>query len=402
MLGVSAGGVLARYTLARLTKFVGVNHADTRLLITMDSSHQGANVPLALQHFLYDLGEQKVLGQTIKENEKDLKDFMALNLQPATAQLLKARVTSQGVVAFYTFLNGPNSPYQQMVRFDVNNPNNAIAPYKFLAVAQGNQCGVPVIGPNVSFATQDAPFALFNYWTPPPFTTIGSSKWWLTTELNPLPNIGVNTIEYFKFERKIRLFGLSFGKKIINEYTRQNPQDYISWDAVAGGTQSIDDRTGGGLSTGLIKKDNFGNFGKIFAKLKAGPSLIINQDVFSFVPTSSALDAPFNSNPAYVFNYAANVNTNTSTFKYQAQSKETGSTLFNRNHTDYTPRNAQWIYNEMENIAQPPITCVDYCTSNVSFIIFPANCAILCGDVSYKIFSAVQTSTLAGTVPVYT
>lgn len=62
VLGVSAGGVLCRYTLARMTKEVSPASTDTRLLITMDSPHQGSNVPLALQHFLYDLAEQKVLG----------------------------------------------------------------------------------------------------------------------------------------------------------------------------------------------------------------------------------------------------------------------------------------------------------------------------------------------------
>jgi hypothetical protein len=140
VLGVSAGGVLARYTLARMTKNIGVNSTDTRLLVTMDSPHQGANVPLSLQHFLYDLGEQKVLGQRIKNNNADLKKFIQLNDAPATAQLLKARVVdANGTVLFNTFLNGDNSPYQKMVRFDaVNNPNNVTPPYKFLALSQGS------------------------------------------------------------------------------------------------------------------------------------------------------------------------------------------------------------------------------------------------------------------------
>lgn len=371
VLGVSAGGVLARYTLARMTKQIAVNSTDTRLLFTMDSPHQGANVPLGLQHFLYDLGEQKILGQKIKNNNAGLKKFIDLNTQPATAQLLKARVIDgDGTVVFNTFLNGPNSPYQQMVRFDATyNPNNIVPPYKFLAIAQGNQCGVPVTSSNINFANQDAEFAVFRFWLPPtPWTPpiYISSKWWLTSELNALPNSGTANIEYFKFERRIKLWGIGFGWKTMAENTRQNPAGYVGWDAAPGGTQSIIDRTGGGLSEGLSKVD-VGSVGKIFASLKAGASLNINQDVFSFVPTTSALDATFGTNPFTVFNYLITGNLNTSTFKYQAQSKEVGSALFNINHTDFTPRNAKWIYNEMENITQT-ITCQDYCQNSVQIL----------------------------------
>ncbi|RYE11941.1 MAG: hypothetical protein EOP51_32435, partial [Sphingobacteriales bacterium] len=53
IVGISAGGVLARYTLAKMTKIISSASTDTRLLITHDSPHQGSNVPLAFQHFLY-------------------------------------------------------------------------------------------------------------------------------------------------------------------------------------------------------------------------------------------------------------------------------------------------------------------------------------------------------------
>ena len=68
IIGTSAGGILARYTLARMTKTISPESTDTRLLITHDSPHQGANVPLAFQHFLYDLGFSTILGMPIKEN----------------------------------------------------------------------------------------------------------------------------------------------------------------------------------------------------------------------------------------------------------------------------------------------------------------------------------------------
>jgi hypothetical protein len=397
VLGVSAGGVLARYTLARMTKNIGVNSTDTRLLLTMDSPHQGANVPLALQHFLYDLGEQTVLGQKIKDNNADLKNFIQLNNQPATAQLLKARVVDgNGTVVYNTFLNGPNSPYQQMVRFDaLYNPNNVVPPYKFLAVSQGSQCGAPVTAPSINFASQDAEFAIFRFWFPPtpwtPFIYV-SSKWWLTSQLNALPNNGVDNIEYFKFERRIKLWGIGFGWKTLSEHTRQNPVGYVGWDAAPGGTQSIKDRTDGGLSTGTQSQPFYKNwYGFPFASLKAGVNLSLNQDVFSFVPTVSALDAPFGISLNTVFNFTANGNSNTATFKYQAQSKETGSTLFNRNHTDYTPRNAKWIYNEMENITQT-VTCEEYCNNSNVYVI--SGTRLICSSASYSIANLPTGSTV--------
>ena len=385
VLGVSAGGVLSRYTLARMTKYIGVNSTDTRLLLTMDSPHQGSNVPLSLQHFLYDLGEQQVLGQKLKDNDKALKKFIYLNSQIATVQLLKARVVdATGTVLFNTFLNGPNSPYQQMVRFDAaNNPGNVVAPYKFLAVAQGSQCGVPVTTPGITFASQDAPFATFRFWFPPtpwtPFIHV-ASKWWLKCEMKALPNAGTANIEYFKFERRIKLWGIGFGWKTMNEYNRSNPPGFTTWDAAPGSTQSIEGRAGGGLSTGLVRQDIWKNWnGFPFIKLKAGPSLNINQDLFAFVSPTSSLDAPIGTDPYTVFNFAATGNANTSAEKYIAQSREPGSTLYNQEHTNYTARNALWIFNEMENLTQP-VTCQDYCTTNE--IIGPTE---FCGSSSFSL-----------------
>ena len=363
VLGVSAGGVLSRYTLARMTKFVGVNSTDTRLLITMDSPHQGANVPLALQHFLYDLGEQTILGTKIKAKEDDLQKFYDLNAAPATAQLLKARVIdNNGTVVFNTFLNGDESPYQKMVRYDaINNPTNIVPPYKFVAVAQGSQCGVPVTTPSVSFASQDGEFAIVRAWIPE-FTYI-TSKWWLTTNLYALPNSGIADIEYFKFERRIKLWGIGFGWKIITDTTRQNPPGYVGWDAAPGSTQSIADRADGGLTAGLSKR-SVGKFGKYFARLRAGASMTINQDAFSFVNPTSALDAPLGTSPYSSFNFNINGNANTSVLRYQTQAKESGSTLFNRNHTDYSPRNAKWIFEEMQDLPHD-INCDDYCIDDI-------------------------------------
>jgi hypothetical protein len=206
---------------------------------------------------------------------------------------------------------------------------------------------------------------VFRFWFPPTGYTppiYVTSKWWLKSSMSALPNTGTAQIEYFKFERRIKLWGIGFGWKTMNEYNRTNPSGYTAWDAVPGGTQSIDDRTGGGLSTGPQPIPFVKNwYGFPFASLKAGASLSINQDLFSFVPTTSALDAPMGTDPYSAFNFAISGNVNTSTFRYQTEAKDIGTNLSNRNHTDYTARNAKWIYNEIEGIGQT-LTCSDYCT----------------------------------------
>jgi hypothetical protein len=245
VLGVSAGGLLARYTLARMTKQFGAASTQTRLLLTMDSPHQGANVPLALQHFLYDLGEQKILGQSIKETVAELKNFIALNNAPATAQLLRARVVdANGTVVFNTFLNNGDttSNYQQMVRFKATDPQPS---YLFKAVSQGSQCGIAVSQPSATFAYQNGRFALVVAGI-----ALYATQYLLETDLRALPNDGIARIEYFKFSKQNSFSGFNLGTTLLSEYSRNNPANFTKWDIVPGGTQSINGRTNRSLSTG--------------------------------------------------------------------------------------------------------------------------------------------------------
>jgi hypothetical protein len=361
VLGVSAGGLLARYTLARMTKQFGAPSTQTRLLITMDSPHQGANVPLSLQHFLYDLGNQTVAGQQIKETVPDLKNFTTLNNAPATAQLLRARVLdANGTVVFNTFLNNGDStsPYQQMVRFTATNPTPT---YRFVAVAQGSQCGIQVAAPSVVFAQQNNRFALITAGI-----LLYASEYRLETELKALPDNGSQQIEYFKFTRENAVAGFSLGTTVLAEYSRYNPSNFTKWDVVPGGTQSINGRTNGALSTGTqyvpLSSSFLVNLNLFFYGIsaQAGGSLNINNDLFSFVSTTSALDAMPNISPYSTFNFAQNGNVNTATNRFIAQEAIAGTSLFNKNHTDYTARNARWIFNEMQNTTQP-LNCIDYC-----------------------------------------
>ncbi len=90
VLGISMGGLVSRYCLAQMTKESSVT--DTELLLTQDSPHQGANVPLGVQHFLYDFGAMKLGGFKIGKQSKQLSQFYLLNEQAATQNQLILRV----------------------------------------------------------------------------------------------------------------------------------------------------------------------------------------------------------------------------------------------------------------------------------------------------------------------
>lgn len=350
IIGVSAGGILARYTLAKMTKTISSASTDTRMLITHDSPHQGANVPLGFQHFLYDLGKQKILGIQIKDNLDDLKNFYTLNTLPATAQLLKARVVDEsGTVSINTFLNGPQSPYKQMVTYL---PGDNVPTYSFKATAQGSQCGIPVMPTDgLLLADFDDVFSIVNFkWFYLP--TMYKTKYFLKTQLNALPSSGVAQIEYFKYSRRFSIWGVGLGTKTINEYTRQNPAGFVKWDAAPGSTQSIADRTNGALNTGLDKQ-KLPWYATPFVKVRAGLNMNVSQDLFSFVSTTSALDAPLGTplNNVYIFPFTGTNATTTQKYIAQENFSIGTATYYNRNHTDFTARNAKWIYNEMENLA---------------------------------------------------
>ena len=73
VMGMSMGGLCARYALADMEKS-GINH-DTKLYISHDTPHQGANVPLGYQAMIIDLDDHfKILGKTIGDMSPDIRN----------------------------------------------------------------------------------------------------------------------------------------------------------------------------------------------------------------------------------------------------------------------------------------------------------------------------------------
>ncbi len=145
----------------------------------------------------------------------------------------------------------------------------------------------------------------------------------------------------------------------LKEVTRTNPINYLGWDAFAGSTQSITDRTGGAFTTGILnKKDKIPKFFRLFTKLVAGLDMNISNDLSSFVSTNSALDVPFGTPENQKFVQPITGLSVTSSNGYIAQEKFSNANInyYNLNHTDFTARNAKWIYNEMESISNNCLT----------------------------------------------
>ena len=101
VLGQSMGGVLARYALANMEQDNDptTNH-DTKLYISHDAPHLGANIPIGIQFMARHLADQFVstpLGdfsfEIADDSEASIKDINGIFNEPATQQLLGNYIT---------------------------------------------------------------------------------------------------------------------------------------------------------------------------------------------------------------------------------------------------------------------------------------------------------------------
>ena len=114
IVGISMGGLVSRYCLADMVKRTPRKATHTRLLITMDSPHQGAYIPLAFQHLTMALPDAKEpMGIRFGSIMNNALDRVKNNLlfSPGAQQQLKLLVTSAtGTVAANTFLTNTYRP----------------------------------------------------------------------------------------------------------------------------------------------------------------------------------------------------------------------------------------------------------------------------------------------------
>lgn len=162
VLGISMGGLVARYGLAQLEKAQpGSTH--TRLLVTHDSPHRGSNTPLGIQA-LTRQAASTYLGMSIKTiNQFGVARFLTgkdifpqlhqgdlLLDEPATKQLLLVRATVQRFVPFAwasTYGSEYNSFLDGEYRTMITPSAGQSFPYRFIATSLGSQCGRTTLSP---------------------------------------------------------------------------------------------------------------------------------------------------------------------------------------------------------------------------------------------------------------
>ncbi len=369
VLGISMGGLVARYGLADLTK----NNlpTGTRLLITHDSPHRGANTPLGFQYVTRFLATLPPLaGFNINTIPVIVQANQLLNEQ-ATQQMLILRATGRNTFVTNSFLDGV---YRNRISFATTDPPPT---YRIIATSNGSECGVNTLAPGSDMVDAAVRFIVHRPWI------ARKSRIYADINIKALPNGGAPiTIAYFKVSGRIRIFfGLiNFPLISIDLLDSQSPANTLPWDGAPGGTQPIRKNLPSNIPT---------NFEQFIAMEAFSGTLKVNAflaDNFCFVPTVSALDVTnithASLNAVYVGGASPGNATRVANFIAQEPRTVSGQTLFNIAHPSFTARNAEWLWNEMEGVPNNNLNCSNNCSIPIYTISGPE---FLCNTGDYFI-----------------
>ncbi|MGI4760776.1 MAG: hypothetical protein ACRYF0_08725 [Janthinobacterium lividum] len=345
VLGISMGGVVARYQLADMVK--NNRPTQTRLLILQDSPQRGANVPLGIQALLRQANIN--FGSfTIFDINKYLQQATAMLDSPASQQLLLYRATNAtNGFAANTFIEGA---YRQKITF----PTGQTPPYQIIAASQGSQCGTPLFAPYTELLRLDGKIFIS------PLPWIIRTSYYAQTIANALPAGGQsNRVATLQLYNIVRLFGFI---NLRNNFIRQDytcPSGLLAVDGVAGGTNYI----GGYIPAGVLPKPASYGFGPFF---QLAFSYTFTRD-FCFVPTASALDlADFNQTSfsgKFINGIASTSTSRTNGFIAQESFTQGPGTYYNQFHTVFSARNSEWMFNKMQGSPVPSSFCSTECNS---------------------------------------
>lgn len=369
VMGMSMGGLIARYGLAEMTKNNSLFGApDTRLLVLHDSPQRGAYNPVGLQSFSRSTDvplnvvslnpfSSGFLGQpSIADFDDRLRDAVNVLNEPATQQLaILNALNGRGDIRPNTFVDGA---YSDMV--DFTRPANTGGPqpaYRIVATSDGSQCGRGSGAPlGVQLSSADT---YTSNWLAPAAAIIPFSLG-VRGGAYGLPAYGQQAIisrmrVYIEYRIRIGYGPVSISIPIrfnlLNE-SASSPPNTLPYETLPGGTTNLDRESGGCGNTGGI----------VGAFLKTS---LYNGDI-CFVPSYSALDVPAVA-PATAFaKYISNTTDNPRpprVARYLAQANPTNSpTGYNLNHLTFTARNGEWIYDQMEDPAKADaVACSTEC-----------------------------------------
>jgi hypothetical protein len=357
VMGISMGGLVSRYCLAKMVK--NGNDPDTRLLITHDSPHQGANVPLGIQHLAKDAAAFQFSGLKAADIFPQLREAMLLAEQPATKQLLILRaVNLTDSVDTNSFLK---TEYRNMITFAGDTQ-----PYEFIATSQGSQCGKPLFNPYSTLVTTSGEIN-FHFF----LGFILSTKYKINVDVHALPvYTKQEDILKIKLKRRISIYFIPVKTKTIYESQRQSPANTIPWDGIPGGTFNASSELSHATEPGSYTAINPFLIPFLFTAEFNG---VQGEMGFTFVPEASALDvqtinASSISQPYMSYDFDP-AEIGAKRFISQNKYVVNGSDRFNQSHVIFSARFARWIYNEMEALPNGEI-CegASECGNNFSFL----------------------------------
>ncbi|GAA3938387.1 T9SS type A sorting domain-containing protein [Hymenobacter algoricola] len=341
VMGVSMGGLIARYKLAEMTKASRNSH--TRLLLLHDSPQRGANVPLGIQALtrqaVFNIGPFSTA-----DASDELREGNLLLDEPATRQLLVHRATDAfGGFQANTFLDGV---YRPMITFTGGSLTPA---YRTVAVSQGSQCGVGLFAPYAEMIRVNGRLFVS------PLPWISRVSYETEVIVNALPAGGQSSrVAYMVLKQRLRMFfGLVDITRNLFQRSYTCPSGLLAWDGVPGGTEPVS-----GVPGGFLKR--FGGSWLPFVEASLNVNVV---ESFSFLPTASGLDASVLDQNSLQNAYIYGANSTPQVDKFIAQESFTtfNRLYYNQPHTIFTDRNGQWMFNELEGRSNTVLNCTSQC-----------------------------------------
>lgn len=378
VLGMSMGGLVARYALRHMEidGDPNTNH-DTKLYISHDTPHQGANVPLGLQAMARHLyGEQislPVFFSLFDVNIVNLNDVVdgledGYNLleSPAAQQMLYYQLDGVGTNINHTVNALSTSFYNEY--HSMGNPTQG--GIKNIVIANGSECGDPLnfaVNSDIinysshielSYFTSNILFTFLNALSLNPLKVVSSilstdNDIYTVFNVKALPNQEVKQIYNGDiYIKKTILFAITIHEQLMDDKKFYSQSSMLPLDNASGGIYDIDN----------------------FAKLPSNLNSSIVQRRFSFIPTFSSLNIG-GGNQTIQY---ADLNKSYSPLSPPLAPKNVpfdnfySNVLSNENHIQFTLNNGNWLLDELKgNIAFK--SCASNCSSNLPLKINGAN-----------------------------
>jgi len=341
VMGMSMGGLVARYGLAQMVR--NGENTQVRLLITHDSPHRGAHVPLGIQYMVKAFAERVMLLYLVS----DFRRAIDAHNSVAAQQMLMYRVPIGSPTILPAITN--NTPVANRWLDEDYRPMVSIpTPYRIIATSQGSECAERVLLPGQEIIGLDAS------------ASMGFLSNFIKSGVKVKSNVWAaqeNSSKVFEFiiSKEIKLFFGAVNATVpIIKFDARGSDRIYPYETVPGGTYIISQ--GGSVSGGdALNLLGIINFHAAFeARI---------QPEFCFVPTVSALDGENVNGTTAMYLYSGGVSQNVTRINSFTTQAERGIGINNRNveHIVFTARQSNWLFNEMQNTPNNTLNCSVSC-----------------------------------------